>query len=32
MAVAYMGLDGTYQWNRPHFVDSLAMLELEPKE
>jgi hypothetical protein len=25
--VAYLGLDGTYQWNRPHFVDFLRSVQ-----
>lgn len=25
--VAYLGLDGTYQWNRPHFIDFLRSVE-----
>lgn len=32
MAVSYMGLDGTYQWNRPHFDDFLARLHLKSPE
>lgn len=32
MAVGYMGLDGTFQWNQPHFEDFLAMLRLNTKE
>lgn len=28
-AVLYSGLDGTYQWNRPHFVNFLTGLKLE---
>jgi hypothetical protein len=28
--VYYSGLDGTYQWNRPHFINFLASLRLEP--
>jgi hypothetical protein len=27
MAILYAGLDGTYQWNRPHFVDFLDHLQ-----
>jgi hypothetical protein len=27
--VLYSGLDGTYQWNRPHFINFLASLRLE---
>ena len=32
MAVSYMGLDGTFQWNQEHFEDFLAMLRLNTKE
>ena len=32
MAVSYMGLDGTYQWNREHFDDFLAMLRVAPEK
>lgn len=32
MAVSYMGLDGTYQWNRQHFEDFLAILHLSTKD
>jgi hypothetical protein len=28
MAVAYMGLDGAYEWNRPHFEDFLKNLQV----
>lgn len=28
--VFYSGLDGTYQWNRPHFISFLSNLRLEP--
>ena len=28
--VLYSGLDGTYQWNRPHFINFLIGLRLEP--
>lgn len=28
--VLYSGLDGTYQWNRPHFINFLTGLRLEP--
>jgi hypothetical protein len=28
MAVLYSGLDGTFQWNRPHFVDFLRNLNV----
>lgn len=28
MAVVFMGIDGTYQHNRPHFIDFLKHLEL----
>ena len=28
--VLYSGLDGTYQWNRPHFISFLAGLRLQP--
>lgn len=27
-AVVYMGIDGTYQWNRPHFLDFVRALEV----
>lgn len=27
VAVAYLGMDGTYQWNRPHFLDFLRSLK-----
>ncbi len=27
-AVSYMGIDGTYQWNRPHFLDFLKALKI----
>ncbi len=27
-AITYMGIDGTYQWNRPHFLDFLRSLEI----
>ena len=30
IAVLYSGLDGTYQWNRPHFVDFLNNLNISP--
>jgi hypothetical protein len=30
LAVLYAGLDGTYQWNRPHFVDFLNNLRVVP--
>ena len=26
-AVAYLGIDGTYQWNRPHFLDFLRAIK-----
>jgi hypothetical protein len=29
LMVLYSGLDGTYQWNRPHFIDLLASLKLD---
>lgn len=29
--VLYSGLDGTYQWNHPHFINFLASLRLEPR-
>ncbi len=29
-AVAYLGIDGSYQWNRPHFLDFLRSLETTP--
>lgn len=29
LMVLYSGLDGTYQWNRPHFIDFLASLKLD---
>lgn len=29
LMVLYMGLDGTYQWNRPHFLDFLANLQID---
>ncbi len=32
MVIAYMGLDGTYQWNRPHFEDFLANLLVKSAE
>jgi hypothetical protein len=32
MAVAYLGIDGTYQWNRPHFIDFLRHIEVSPSE
>jgi hypothetical protein len=32
MVIGYMGLDGTYQWNRPHFEDFLASLLLKSAE
>jgi len=28
-AVAYLGMDGAYQWNRQHFVDFLNALQIE---
>lgn len=28
-AVAYTGIDGTYQWNRPHFLDFLRALQIQ---
>jgi hypothetical protein len=28
-AVVYMAIDGTYQWNRPHFVDFLRKVRIE---
>ncbi len=27
-AVAYLGMDGTYQWNRPHYFDFLRSLKV----
>ena len=30
LAVVYAGLDGTFQWNRPHFVDLLNNLRVIP--
>lgn len=27
-AISYMGNDGTYQWNRPHFIDFLRVLKI----
>jgi hypothetical protein len=27
IAVAYLGVEGTYEWNRPHFVDFLRSVE-----
>lgn len=27
MGVAYLGVDGTYQWNRPHFLDFIRAIE-----
>ena len=30
MAILYSGLDGTYQWNRPHFLSFLANLVVAP--
>ena len=30
IAILYAGLDGTYQWNRPHFLSFLANLEVAP--
>jgi hypothetical protein len=32
MAIGYFGIDGTYQWNRPHFEDFLTNLQLKPAE
>ena len=32
MAVSYMGLDGTYQWNRPYFDDFLGSLLLKSSD
>jgi hypothetical protein len=29
VAVAYLGIDGTYQWNRPHFLNFLKNLVYE---
>lgn len=28
-AVVYLGMDGTYQWNRPHFLDFLRSLKVK---
>jgi hypothetical protein len=28
-AVVYLGLDGTYQWNRPHFIDFLRAVRIQ---
>lgn len=30
IAILYAGLDGTYQWNRPHFLSFLENLEVAP--
>lgn len=32
MAIVYSGLDGTYQANRPHFIDFLRLLTLPPRQ
>jgi hypothetical protein len=26
-AVAYLGIEGTYQWNRQHFIDFLRVIK-----
>ncbi|VAW05481.1 hypothetical protein MNBD_ALPHA01-2196 [hydrothermal vent metagenome] len=31
-AVAYLGIDGTYQWNRPHFLDFLGALKVDQEK
>jgi hypothetical protein len=28
-AVVYLGVDGTYQWNRPHFLDFLRAVQIQ---
>jgi len=28
-AMVYLGIDGTYQWNRPHFLDFLRALQVQ---